>query len=292
MITGASGFSGSALVECLLESDIQVIAHLSRGSPRIATLQSSNHNLEIAYGSLIEPLKLTGEIDAIIHVAARSAWPGVTTEDLVRDNVIATRMLISQAKFFHVKKLIFFSSLSIHGEVLSPVVDSFTPVINPDAYGITKRLCELMLAAEKNSFKSLVFRLPGILGPGSVRNWLSTSLMASKKGEDIVVFDPSAAFNNAVHINDLGEFIINLLDQNWSKDYDAFPLGSKDIILAGEVAEMLAQAGGNLSEIKVSKNPRKSYCISSDHAMNQYGYRPMSTCKMIETFIKENIAYE
>jgi len=288
LVTGASGFSGGEIVAGLLNLGFEVTALVTRSSFRISELKLRHPNLRVHIGRINDSLEINDKLDVVVHVAARSAWPGVTVDSMILDNILATRFLISQAKIWQIKKFIFFSSLSVHGVISTKVVDALTPIVTPHTYGLTKLLCEQMLAAESKSFQTLAFRLPGILGPGSVRNWLSTSLANAKKGKDIFVFDPNALFNNAVHVDDLSIFISSTLKQEWSNNFDVFPLGADGEMLTGDVAALLAKAGGKNSSVKISADPKMSYSISSKYAKKTYGYCPMPVEELILKFIKEN----
>ena len=289
LVTGAGGFSGAFLTTALLSRGYRVTAVAGSARGRLPDDAESKGNLQVIRGDLSAGLALPADIDAVVHAAARSAWPGVSTDELVRANVLATRNLIAHAVRTGVGTFILFSSLSVHGRIQSTVVDQSTPVLDPDAYGLTKRLCEQMLAAATGPMRGLAIRLPGILGPGSVRNWMTTTLAAAKEGRDITVFDPNAAFNNAVHIADIANFVDGLLGRDW-QGFDAGPLGASGLTNAGAVAKLLADAGGGRSTIRVDATPRQSYTISSDWACQRYGYAPMEITAMLQRFIAENRA--
>lgn len=289
LVTGAGGFSGAAMTMALLSRGYQVTAVTGSTRGALPPDAETRGDLSVLTGDLAAGLALPGDIDAIVHAAARSAWPGVSVDELVCSNVIATRHLIDHALRSAVRTFILFSSLSIHGRIQSSVVDPATPVVDPETYGLTKLLCEQMLAAAaaSGSMRGLAMRLPGILGPGSVRNWMTTSLAAAREGRDITVFDPEAPFNNAVHIEDIAKFVDGLLKRDW-EGFVAGPLGAAGQTTAGAVARLLAEAGGRGSRVRVDSAPRQSYTISSDWASRGYGYAPMEITTMLQRFVAEN----
>ena len=287
LVTGAGGFSGAAMTMALLSRGYRVTALVGSTRGALQSDAESRGALRLLTGDLSAGLELPADIDAIVHAAARSAWPGISADQLVRSNVIATRYLIKHALRSAVRTFILFSSLSVHGRIQSPIVDPATPVADPETYGLTKLLCEQMLAAASGSMRGLAMRLPGILGPGSVRNWMTTSLAAAREGRDVTVFDPDAPFNNAVHIEDIANFIDGLLRRDW-EGFVAGPLGAAGQTTAGAVAQLLAEAGGRGSRIRVDPSPRQSYTISSDWASARYGYAPMEITAMLQRFVAEN----
>lgn len=289
LITGAGGFSGAVMTMALLSRGYRITALVGSTRGALQPDAESQGDLRVLTGDLSAALELPADIDAIVHAAARSAWPGISADELIRSNVIATRHLIEHALRSAVRTFILFSSLSVHGRIQSPVVDPSTPVTNPETYGLTKLLCEQMLAAATGSMRGLAMRLPGILGPGSVRNWMTTSFVAAREGRDITVFDPDAPFNNAVHIEDIANFVDGLLRRDW-EGFVAGPLGAAGQTTAGAVAQLLAEAGGGRSRIRVDPSPRQSYTISSRWALERYGYAPMEITAMLRRYVAENVS--
>src|SRR5262249_564565 len=146
-----------------------------------------------------------------------SPGSGVAAADMVRDNACATARLLAYAKAAGAGTFIYFSTLSIYGEIPGPVVNEKTPIVNPDVYGMTKYLGEMMLRELPAPARSMSIRLPGVLGRNSVRNWLTGMLAAAKEGRDVSCYNPQATYNNAAHIDDLGRFVEHLLnDQSWT----------------------------------------------------------------------------
>lgn len=283
LVTGVSGFSGAHIASTLAARGFEVTAVAGKSTPRVPAAVAG---LRVVIADLIQPFGLPERCDAVVHVAGRSAWPGVCVEDLVRDNVVATRSLLAYAKTAGAHTFVLFSSLSVHGTISTPTVDASTPVVNPDAYGLTKRLCELMLEADQASLRGLSLRLPGVLGRGAARNWLATSLASARAGRDITVFDPEAAFNNAVHVADLASLIAHSIEGTW-RGFDILTLGAGGMTTAGEVARTLAAAGGRNSRVIRATTIRPSYTISHARAREVFGYEPMVIGAMLDRFIAE-----
>jgi nucleoside-diphosphate-sugar epimerase len=286
-VTGAGGFSGSQLTLALLARGMRVTAHVGSGTGRLPEDAVQRGDLRIVRGDLGQGVDFAEPVDAVVHAAARSAWTGVSVDDMVRDNVMATRALIAAARRAGVATFILFSSLSVHGRITVPEVDEHTPIVDPDAYGISKRLCELMLEEATGDMRAVALRLPGVLGPGSVRNWLTMSLRRARAGEPVTVFDPVAEFNHAVHVADLARFTAQLVAGDW-QGFAAMPLGAAGMTTAGAVARRLAAAGAPEAAVVVGGAPRPGYVISSALAQSRFGYAPMDIMTMLERFIAEN----
>lgn len=256
------------------------------GSTR-GRLPPATPGLREIHGDLAGGLPLPHPIDAIVHAAARSPAPGVSPEDMHRSNVIGTRNVVEHAKHAGARFFIYLSSLSIYGRIDAAVVDEATPIQDPDPYGISKRLGEELLAAEQASLRSLSIRLPGVIGPRSVRNWLTHVLDSAREGRDISVYNPDAPFNNAAHVSDLAQFVCNLLNQDW-RGHDVVTIGAAGRTTVGEAVRLLVDAFGGTSRIRVEVVPKRSFLISSARACECYGYRPMEITKMLKRFATEN----
>jgi UDP-glucose 4-epimerase len=232
---------------------------------------------------------LPRDIEVVVHAAATSPAPGVTDADMVRDNEVATARLLRHAAAIGVESVIYLSSLSVYGHVEATELDENTEIRNPDAYGVSKRFGEQMLMALAPRLRALAIRLPGVLGPGSVRNWLTGVLAAAQAGRDIPVYNCLAPFNNAAHIEDLAAFINeSIVDVSWS-GYAAFPIGAAGSIRVGDAVMTLINGTGGGSRM-LDQGARAPCFTISNRAALALGYRPRHIADMLQDFVRENRA--
>jgi UDP-glucose 4-epimerase len=287
IVTGAGGFSGSHLVAALLARGHKVTAVAGRTLGRLDPGLQSHPALTVVTGDLAHALPLPARTDALVHVAARSPTPGVGASDMVRDNACATARLLDYAKAAGARTFIYFSSLSIYGDIAGPAVDEKTPIVNPDVYGMSKYLGETMVRELPPPARSMSIRLPGVLGPRSVRNWLTGMLAAAKEGRDVSCYNPEAAYNNAVHIDDLAKFVEHLLrDGSWA-GHHAVTAGAAGMTRVRRALEIIIETLGSRSAIRVHSAARPSFIISSELAL-RFGYNPMHIEPMLARFAREN----
>ncbi|AXK79046.1 NAD(P)-dependent oxidoreductase [Pseudolabrys taiwanensis] len=288
LVTGASGFSGSHLVRTLLARGHRVTALIGRSRGRLDPALVDNPALTVLPCDLSAPgQSLPPRVDAIVHAAARSPMPGITAAGMVRDNTQATANLITYATGAGAKTFVYLSSLSIYGSIADPEVDETTPIVNPDAYGMTKLLGELMLR-EIAALRSVSIRLPGVVGPNSVRNWLTGVIERARAEEDITVFNPDALFNNAIHVDDLSTFVADLVESKHWNSHDALTVGASKSISVLEAIETLLRALGSSSRVRVNAERRPSFLISSKKAQQKYGYVPVPIADVLRRIGMEN----
>lgn len=286
VVTGAGGFSGSHLVATLLARGHKVTAVVGRSLGRLDPAVDCNPSLTVVAGDLARRLPLPARIDAIVHAAARSPAPGVRDADMVRDNVTATTRLIDYACEACATTFIYLSSLSIYGDIAGPVVDETTAIVNPNVYGVTKYEGETML--REAPLRSLSIRLPGVIGRGSVRNWLTGVLTTAKQGRTITLYGPNNKFNNAIHINDLCRFVADLVKHTTWRGHDAVTVGAAGMTTVRRAAETIIQTMGSRSPIEIKEARKPGFTISIDRARSVYGYAPMDIDSTIRQFATEN----
>jgi UDP-glucose 4-epimerase len=226
---------------------------------------------------------LPGHADAVIHLAAASSTEEYSLDEMVLSNVDGMRNLIGYALRVGAQRFIYASTLSIHGDIHESVVTEQTPIQNPDAYGLTKYLGELLLVNNSKNLSSVALRLPGVLGPGAHRHWLSSVLKRAKQNADIRIFNPDADFNNAVHVKDLSRFFLTLLKTDWP-GFSAMPLGAGGCTTIRAAVERVVASSGASSRIIEKKGEKESFRISSKLAVNDFGYAPMSIEAMLDDY--------
>lgn len=174
LVTGASGFIGSFLVEEGLRRGDEVWAGVRSGSPRrylrdrrIRFVELDFAHPEILSEQLVAWKQEYGRWDAVIHCAGVTKCP--RKEEFMRGNYVYTRRLVEtlQALEMVPEQFIYISSLSVFGPVrekeYTPIEEKDTPL--PDtAYGMSKLESERYLQGLSH-FPYVIFRPTGVYGP-------------------------------------------------------------------------------------------------------------------------------
>ena len=153
LVTGGAGFIGSNIVEELLKrgESVRVLDSFITGSKKNLDFASINEqrtmNYELIEGDIRskdDAKKALKDADYVIHQAAlRSVPKSVDDPFLTNDvNVTGTLNLLYEAKKANVKRLVYASSSSCYGDVISfPQKEDFNPrPISP--YGVSKLAAE------------------------------------------------------------------------------------------------------------------------------------------------------
>ena len=202
LVTGASGFVGSALVRRLTASGY-VVTGVSRSDSQ-------------CYEDLAA--LLAGQ-DCLVHLAARVHVMGDTAQDPLAAfraaNVTLAESLARQAATAGVRRFVFISSIKVNGEATLPG-QPFTElhaVAPQDAYGISKMEAEqaLRLIAAQTGMELVIIRPPLVYGPG-VRANFAALLQAVVRGIPL----PLACIDNRrslVALDNLLDFIMTCIRQ-------------------------------------------------------------------------------
>lgn len=219
LVTGASGFIGSFLVEGALERGFRVWAGVRRSSSRRYLQDPRIQFAELDFGS---PERLRKQLAA--HQAEHGGWDyiihcaGVTKctdpADFDRGNYQATRHLVEALEALEMtpRHFLYLSSLSVFGPIreadYSPIRATDTPQPNT-AYGRSKVKAERYLQ-EHLSLPWVIFRPTGVYGPRERDYFLMVKSIAQH-------VDFAAGFRRQdltfVYVKDLVQAIYRAIDR-------------------------------------------------------------------------------
>ena len=289
-ITGWGGFSGSYLASYLLQRGHSVSAISRCKTIPALTKELQSSSFELLYGDINNLTALPKNTDVVIHTASTSPTFEKNISHFIENNILATQKLIDLAFTSHVKKFIFFSSISIYGSINDPEVDEETAIVNPNAYGTSKLFGELCLREYSDQLPSIALRLPAIVGLGAHRHWLATTLEKALKSETIEAFNFDSPFNNAIHIKDLGLFVNQLLSYPIA-GFNPITLAADGNITIKSILNKIKVATNSSSKIISVPKTCTSFTISIKKAKKDFQYIPRSFEDTLDLYLKEQICH-
>jgi nucleoside-diphosphate-sugar epimerase len=287
LVTGGSAFLGHHIVLHLLRAGHQVTATYRNYHPGLAPLKAAQAALvRVDLANVQSYEALPSSVDAIVHIAGVSAGPQVSLDDMLACNVTGSRNLLRYALSAGAEKLVYASTMSVHGRIYVDMVTETTPSIAPDVYGASKLLAERIFAEASDRLPSIAVRLPGVLGVGAHRAWLPTILKRIQASQAITIYGPENRFNNAAHVDDLGPFFASVLSQSWD-GFHAFPVAAAGSITVSEAVDRLMRKEGKPISVTVGTAPQRGFTISSDYATRIFGYEPTEIGAMLDRYVSE-----
>jgi len=226
LVTGGSGFVGSALIKRLLSEHREVFAvGRSEVDLPVETVKVSSFSELGALGNKL------GSVDVVVHCAARAHIMNDDTQDPLAEyrkvNVDGTLNLARHAAESGVKRFVFVSSIKVNGEQTLPG-NPFTEDVAPapeDPYGISKYEAEQQLQAlsAETGMELVIIRPPLVYGPGVKGNFASM-IRLMEKGLPL----PLGAVGNKrslVALDNLVDLIVTCVDN---------PAAANQVFLAGD----------------------------------------------------------
>ena len=204
-VTGATGFTGTHLVERLLDKGHEVVALDNQEGLEGAKLRERGIDLHI--GSITDEElvdRLARGSQRIYHLAAAFRKVNLPKSVYWDVNVNGTRHVLQSAKKHGVERVLYCSTCGVHGHVKRPPADEKAPIAPADYYQLTKWEGE-RVAQEfiRDGLWVTIVRPAAIYGPGDPERFLMLYRWAAKGR--FMMLGPGTA-----HYHPL--FITNLID--------------------------------------------------------------------------------
>ena len=140
VITGSSGYIGSAIF-LTLKKNFEVFG-IDRNTPKIKELKKNFYKIDLNQYKKLENFLVNLKPDLVIHLAAQSTIDFIgNKKSYIKNNIEATKNLLSAMKKIGTKKIIFSSTASVYK--FKKKLNSFSEkslVLSNNIYGKTSGL--------------------------------------------------------------------------------------------------------------------------------------------------------
>jgi dihydroflavonol-4-reductase len=245
LVTGASGFVGSAVARQLLQmgEPVRVLARATSSRANLADLK-----LEIAQGDLRDAASLARALQnvrVLFHVAADYRLWARDDSEIIRTNVEGTRALMEAAKRAGVERIVYTSSVAtLKAQPNGVPSDETFPLDEKSAVGaykyskvVAERLVERMVAEQ--SLPAVIVNPSTPIGPGDVRPTPTGRIIVEAAAGRMPGFVDTGL--NLVHVEDVAAGHIAA----WKKGRigERYILGGQDVLL-GDMLAAIARCVG------------------------------------------------
>lgn len=304
LVTGATGFVGSAVTRVLLKAGHQVRVLARPGSDR---RNLNGLSLEIVQGSLEDTASLAAAVAGcryVFHVAADYRLWVPDPQAMFRANVAGTRELMLAALEAGVERIVYTSSVATLGIVHSGIADEETPSGVSDMIGPYKRskfeaeaIVRDLVATQ--SLPAIVVNPSTPIGPGDIKPTPTGRLIVEAARGRVPGFVDTGL--NVVHVEDVA--IGHLLAAELGETGRRYILGGENLSLAEILAEVARLTGRRAPSLKIpyvailpvavgaealarltgrepfvtldgARMSRKTMFFSSARALRELGYAP------------------
>ncbi len=247
LITGATGFVGSAVVRRLIDAGHQVRA-LARADSDRRNLDGLG--LEVVTGDLRDPASLARAVagcSALFHVAADYRLWAPDPDELYRSNVAGTRDLMAAAADAGVERIVYTSSVATLGfNADGAPADETTPVGLDDMLGDYKRSKVLAEEAVRrlvadDGLPAVIVNPSTPVGPRDARPTPTGRMIVEAAAGRMPAYVDTGL--NIVHVDDVADG--HLLAYERGAAGERYVLGGDDMTLAeilGGIARLTGRA--------------------------------------------------
>ncbi len=245
LVTGASGFVGSAVAKCLVQAGHEVRALVRPTSPRsnLAGLR-----LEIVEGDLRDSASLAQamkDVQYLFHVAADYRLWARDPETIVKTNVEGTRALMEAALRGGVERIVYTSSVAtLKARPNGAPGDETFPLAAENAVGaykyskvVAERLVETMVAEQ--NLPAVIVNPSTPIGPGDVRPTPTGRIIVEAASGRMPAYVDTGL--NLVHVGDVAAGHLAALQKG--RIGERYILGGQDVLLGDMLREIARHVG-------------------------------------------------
>lgn len=274
LVTGAAGFMGSHIVDCLIKEGMSVVSvdDLSGGFVENVNPKSTLIEGSITDYHLLDTIFKKYAFDYIFHLGAYAAE---NLSHFIRrynyeNNLIGSINLINASVTYNVKCFVFTSSIAVYGEPKElPLTEDMTPEPE-DCYGVAKYAVELDLRAAHKMFglNYIIFRPHNVYGErqnigDKYRNVLGIFINCVLQGRPLPIFGDGEQTRAFSHIDDVAPVIAKSVHRPEAYS-QIFNIGSDREYSVNHLAQMVFQAmdtNTGITYLAERKEVKHVYCL-------------------------------
>ena len=232
-VTGATGYVGSAITARLVRAGHDVFA-LVRGPERAATVEALGARAVI--GRLGEPESLIAKLkncDAVVHAA-------IDATDARAGDQAALEIIRTAAQDGRVRRLLYTSSIWVHGNTGGAIVDETAPLAPAELVRWRSAHEQAALDLHEVETATIVFRPGMVYGGrrGTIGEWFQE---AKEKGTVTYPGDGAQRWG-LVHRDDMADAYVLALEH--ARGGERYLLVDESRLTVREIAEAVAAAAG------------------------------------------------
>lgn len=278
LVTGASGFVGSAVARLLVEKGFAVRVLVRSTSPR-ANLEGLD--ADIAHGDLLDPVSVrraTKGARYVFHVAADYRLWARDPEEIVRNNREGTRAVMEAALAEGVEKVVYTSSVAALKPLGDSPADETSRHSEESAIGaykrskvVAERLVEQMIA--ERGLPATIVCPSTPIGPRDVKPTPTGRIIVEAANGRMPAFVDTGL--NLVHVDDVAAGHLLALERG--KTGEAYILGGEDVSLKTMLEGIARLTGRKAPSLRLPRAPLYPLAFAAEGFARLTGREPFLT---------------
>jgi dihydroflavonol-4-reductase len=279
LITGATGFVGSALARVLMAAGFEVRALARRGSPRT---NLGGLDLEIVEGDLRDRPSLDRAVAGVRYVMHAAADYRLWARDrleIVRNNVDGTRNMVDAAAAAGVERFVFTSSVAtLRLRPDGAPADESVSLDEHAAIGTYKRskvIAERIVAAavRQHGFPAVIVNPAAPIGPRDIKPTPTGRVVLEAAAGRVPAYVDTGL--NLVHVDDVAQGHLAALQRGTIGE--RYILGGQNVLLADMLAEIAALEGRRPPRWRLPRAPLYPIAAGAELVARLTGREPLIT---------------
>jgi len=252
LVTGATGFTGKALVRRLLDDGHKVVGLDYKEG--LKTEELRKWGAEIVIGSVTDKdvvRRCMQGVEVVQHLAAAFREMNVPESYYHDVNVGGTRTMLDVAREVGVRKFVYCSTCGVHGNVDRPPGGEDAPIQPADYYQQTKYEAEpYVLEYVKQGHKATIIRPAAIYGPGDPERFYLIFKRAAKGWFPMI--GSGKTFYHPLYIDNLVDALVLAMDENKGNG-QAYLIADEEYVSIQDLVQRTGRAMG--VDVKIRKVP-------------------------------------
>ena len=281
LVTGGAGFIGSHMVDALIEkgAKVLVVDNLVTGRKENLNPKALFYEINIASPDL-ENIFKKHKPEIIYHFAFNVLVPKSVDNPLIDiDSIAGSIRVLTYAKNYGAKKVIFSSSGFVYGNTLNLPAKETEPIMPITPYVIVKRAVEDYLGFFKETYglNYVIFRNAAVFGPRQVTGAMADYIRKLSKGEQAEIWGDGKKTRDYVYISDIVQANILALDLADDFKNPVFNLGTGKETTINDLYKRLADILGKEAKpnyLQDRKGEQIRYCLDCSKAKDILGWEP------------------
>jgi UDP-glucose 4-epimerase len=205
LITGGSGFIGTAVVRGFVDAGYRVTA-VDQTACSVGGVASVTGDLR---DERVRERAFRDDVSGVVHLAAATSVVGSMSDPLsvLHDNVSVTAALLELARTRGAHRFVMSSTNAVVGEVGDLRIHPEMPLRPLTPYGATKAAGEMLLSAYASSYgmSTCALRLTNVYGPGMGHkdSFVARLMRAARAGTGVHVYGDGRQRRDFVYVTDV-----------------------------------------------------------------------------------------
>ncbi len=279
LVTGASGFVGSAVLRAALGRGAHARVLVRPSSPR---RNLDGLDCQVAVGDMTDPASMGEALEGVrwlFHVAADYRLWSRDPGELRRANLTGTRVVMEAALAAGVERIVYTSSVAtLRAAGADTVVDETQPLVESEAIGAYKqskvaaeRLVERMVAEQ--GLPAVIVSPSTPIGPRDVKPTPTGRMVIEAAMGRIPAFVDTGL--NLVHVDDVAEGHLAALEKG--RIGERYILGGQNLSLRDMLGAVAALTGRRAPTLGLPRAPLYPLAIAAEAVAQITGKEPMVT---------------